>query len=197
MTDANVTEPMDSDSNKETTDTPASAAGDLTPEAFESMAREVAELRDRCDKYLRSVAELENIRRRLEREKTDALKYGGEPVIRELLPVLDGLDKAFASAAATPSGAGAGSIAGKDAGAYLDGFQMVRKQLMDMLSRQGLEEVKAVGLPFDPHVHQAIQRIEMPDLKEDTVHEEYAKGYLLHGRLIRPAIVSVQVPAGN
>jgi molecular chaperone GrpE len=187
MTEANVPGPADTDPSKEMTGSPA--GDELTPEAFESLGREVADLRDKCDKYLRSVAELENIRRRLEREKTEALKYGGEPVIRELLPVLDGLDKAF--------GAAEGDKAGKDASAFLDGFQMVRKQLMDMLNRQGLEEIKAMGMQFDPHVHQAIQRIETPEVKVDMVHEEYAKGYLLHGRLLRPAIVSVQVPAGS
>ena len=155
----------------------------------EAMVRELADLRERSDKYLRSVAELENIRRRLEREKTDALKFGGEPVIRELLPVLDGLDKAFAGATAKATDQGTA--------AFLEGFAMVRKQMMDMLGRQGLEEIKAIGAPFDPHMHQAIQRVESPDITVETVQEEYAKGYLLHGRLLRPAIVSVLVGSGK
>ena len=119
----------------------------------------------------------------------DAFKYGGEPVIRELLPVLDGLDKAFGSATSGSSN--------RESAAFLEGFAMVRKQLMDMLGRQGLEEITSIGLPFDPHVHQAIQRIEASEVVADTVSEEFAKGYLLHGRLLRPAIVSVRVPAGS
>lgn len=140
------------------------------------------------DKYLRQAADLENYRRRTEREKSDLLKFAAENLVKDLIPVLDSFNQA----------AGAGREASQenthDSSSLMEGMEMVRQQLLAALRKHGLEEVPAVGSGFDPNVHQAIQRIEDASCESETVAQEFAKGYLLNGRLVRPAIVSVTVP---
>ena len=141
------------------------------------------------DKYLRQAADLENYRRRSEREKSDLLKFAAENLVKDLVPVLDSFNQA--------TGAGRDVVrdATVDATSLMEGVEMVRQQLLAALRKHGLEEVPAVGSKFDPNVHQAIQRIEDADCDAETVAQEFAKGYLLNGRLVRPAIVSVTVPS--
>jgi molecular chaperone GrpE len=132
------------------------------------------------DRYMRSMADLENLRKRFDRERSDLLKYGHEKVLSDLLPVLDSFDKALAS--------------DKSSGeSYAEGVKLVHRQLFDVLEKHGLKTVEAVGRPFDPNVHQGIQRIET-DVGTEMVRDEFQKGYLLNERLIRPAVVSVAVP---
>jgi len=134
------------------------------------------------DKYLRLAADLENYRRRAEREKSELLKFAAENLIKDLLPVLDSFDQAI--------GASAGGSAG-----MIEGVQMVQSQLLAAMRKHGLEEIPAVGEKFDPNVHQAIQRIEDPECQFETVAKEFAKGYILNGRLVRASMVSVKVPS--
>lgn len=134
------------------------------------------------DKYLRLAADLENYRRRAEREKSDLLKFAAENLIKDLLPALDSFNQAI----------GAGTNVGSG---MVEGVQMVQSQLLAAMRKHGLEEIPAVGERFDPNVHQAIQRIEDPDCKVETVAQEFAKGYVLNGRLVRAAMVSVTVPS--
>ncbi len=140
------------------------------------------------DKYLRQAADLENYRRRTEREKSDLLKFAAENLVKDLIPVLDSFNQA----------AGASREASRESShessGLAEGIEMVRQQLLAALRKHGLEEVPAVGSVFDPNVHQAIQRIEDAGCEAETVAQEFAKGYLLNGRLVRPAIVSVTVP---
>lgn len=156
----------------------------ITRTDFDAMERDLAEAKEKADRYLRTVADLENIRRRLEKEKVEAMKFGGESILRDLLTVLDGFDKAFSSAKTNESADQA----------FLSGFSLVHKQLQDTLAKHGLEAINAAGTEFDPNIHQAIQRIEDATTLSDTVFEEFAKGYKFHGRLLRPAMVSVKVP---
>jgi len=144
-----------------------------------------AEVQEYKDRYLRTAAEIENTRRRADRERAELLKYGLERVLHDLVPVLDTFDKAL-----TTPGAEEGHP-------LADGIRMIRRQFLDTLSRHGLEVVKAAGQKFDPNVHQAIQRIESDKVEHEMVDVEYAAGYTLHGRLVRPAMVSVLVPAGS
>lgn len=141
-----------------------------------------AQLAEYKDRYVRSVAESENQRKRFEREKSDLVKYGNEKILSDLLPVLDSFEKAIE---ADTSG---------NAASYAEGVRMVHKQLSDVLSKHGLSAVKAAGEIFDPNMHQAIQKVE-EDVEVEMVKEEYQKGYTLNDRLVRPAIVSVSVPA--
>ena len=139
------------------------------------------EVQDAKDRYLRTLADMDNMRRRHERDRQDLLKFASEKLLQDLLPVLDSFEKATAA-----SGAEAGN-------AVVEGIRMVHKQLTHVLESNGLKTVDAAGKTFDPNLHQAIQRIE-GDVGEETVKDEYQKGYTLNGRLIRPSMVSVLVP---
>lgn len=151
-------------------------------EALEKLNQELDEYKD---KYLRTVAEMDNLRKRLARERNDLLRFGAESLMRDLLPVLDSFDKACEDA----------KNADKDNQQFVEGISLVRKQLLDTLEKHGMTPVDAVGHAFDPNMHQAIQRVDSEEVDADQVHQEFAKGYMLHDRLLRPAIVSVAVPA--
>jgi molecular chaperone GrpE len=139
------------------------------------------ELADMRDQHLRSLADMENHRKRLEREKSDYLKYGNEKIMRDILPVLDSIDNA------TDGSKGSGD-------GVLEGFLLVKQQLHSILETHGLKPITALDSDFDPNFHQAVQRVEDQDCQKDEVFEEYQKGYLLHGRLLRPSMVSVKTP---
>jgi molecular chaperone GrpE len=152
----------------------------------EQMGKDLAEMKERL---LRNVAEMDNMRKRLEREKADFIKFSLESVLKDMIPVLDSFDKAlFGVSSHSESG---------DPKSFHDGMTMVHKQLLNALAKHGLEPVESVGKPFDPNLHQAIQRIESSDVSDEVVATEFMKGYALHGRLIRPAMVSVKVPGGS
>lgn len=153
------------------------------------LAQELGELKD---KYLRVAAEMENMRRRMDRERSDLIKYALENVFKDFLPALDSLEKALPE-----SGEAAPKKNGGQDPSYYEGMMMVKKQLLDVFKKHGLEIISARGAPFDPNLHQAIQRVESPNVTTDTVGDEYARGYLLNGRLLRPAMVSVLTPAGG
>lgn len=148
----------------------------------DELTRALEELELYKDRFVRTVAEMDNLRKRTERERSDLLKYGTEKVMAELLPVLDSFEKAVLT---DQSNATVDSL--------IEGMNILFKQLQSALEKHGLEPIEAKGQKFDPNYHQAIQRIES-DVTEDTVQEEFQKGYCLNGRLIRPAIVSVAVP---
>jgi molecular chaperone GrpE len=143
------------------------------------------EVQEHKDRYLRTLAEMDNMRRRHERERQDLLKFASEKLLQDLLPVLDSFEKATA--------AGGAAAAAESGNAIVEGIRMVHKQLTHVLETNGLKAVDAVGKTFDPNLHQAIQRIE-GDVVEETVKDEYQRGYTLNGRLIRPSMVSVLVP---
>jgi molecular chaperone GrpE len=157
-------------------------AGDESAGLQAELEQAKEESRALQDKYLRLAADMENYRRRAEREKSELLKFAAENLIKDLLPALDSFNQAI--------GAGAGGGSG-----MVEGVQLVQQQLLAAMRKHGLEEVPAVGEKFDPNVHQAIQRIEDPDCSVETVAQEFAKGYMLNGRLVRAAMVSVTVPS--
>lgn len=132
------------------------------------------------DRYLRQAADIENMRRRQEKDRADLLKFGTEKLLQDLLPVLDSLDKAMQAAEGQTN-------------PVVDGVKMVQKQFVSVLEQNGLKPIVSKGANFDPNLHQAIQRLE-EDVEEDKVKEEYQRGYTLNGRLVRPAMVSVSVP---
>ncbi|MCX6126819.1 MAG: nucleotide exchange factor GrpE [Proteobacteria bacterium] len=163
-------------------------AGDSPPmtvvaQNISDVERLTQELADSKDRYLRTIAEMDNMRKRLEREKSDFIKFSNESLLKEFIPILDSLEKAIPNDVKQDSG----SVG------YIEGVVMVQKQLLQTLGKFGLEAVRSVDQPFDPNVHQAIQRIES-DVSSETVSVEFAKGYTLNGRLLRPAMVAVKVP---
>ena len=150
---------------------------------------EISELKD---KYVRAHAEMENMRRRQERERLDLVKFGLETIFKDLLPVLDSFEKAIPENSNVAALTDASNIQ-----AFAEGMIMVRRQLLDVCRKHGLEAIDAKDAPFDPHLHQAIQRVDSANVTVDTVANEYARGYQLHGRLLRPAMVSVLTPTGG
>jgi len=139
------------------------------------------------DKMLRALAEVDNSRKRLEKEKGEFLEFANQELINDLIPVLDNFERALLSAPAS-----------KSPDPYRQGVEMIYKQLKETLEKQGLEEIKAVGEKFDPFFHEAVEQEVSKDHPEGTISGELLKGYLLKGKLIRPAAVRVsQAPAGG
>jgi molecular chaperone GrpE len=151
----------------------ADSAGD-SPEALRR------ELADRQDRLLRALAETENIRRRAQRDRDDYVKYANESLLRDLLPVLDNLDRALAAARGSAEGAG-----------LVAGVELIQRELLRVLERHGVTRYSAAGQPFDPTRHEAIARVVTTSQKPDTVVSETAPGYLLNGRVLRAAMVAV------
>ncbi|HTO13978.1 MAG TPA: nucleotide exchange factor GrpE [Candidatus Binatia bacterium] len=144
--------------------------------------RDVAEpdLEELKDRLLRALAETENLRRRAQRDREDYVKYANETLLRDLIPVLDNLDRALAAA----RGAG-------ESGTVVSGVELIQRELLRVLEKAGLTRYSAMGERFDPTRHEAIARVVSADRPPDTVVHETAAGYLLNGRVLRPALVAV------
>ena len=138
------------------------------------------EARETHDRFLRQTAEVENFKKRMAREKGDAIRYANEELVRDLLPILDNLERAVEHA----RGGGNGKP-------ILDGVEMVLKGFLEILSKHGMTQVSASGEIFDPEKHEAIAKVESETHKPNTVVEEHHKGYYLRDRLLRPSLVSV------
>ncbi|HSN68535.1 MAG TPA: nucleotide exchange factor GrpE [Thermoanaerobaculia bacterium] len=136
------------------------------------------------DQYLRSRADFENFRKRVEREKAEYFRYALSDTLKEMLPALDNFERALGTDAA----------AGED---FRKGVEMIYKQLSDTLGRAGLQSIDPAGAPFDPKFHEAIARHETTEVAPHTVVDVLQKGYLLHDRLLRPAMVRVSVAPGE
>jgi molecular chaperone GrpE len=150
----------------------------------EELLRKIQDLQKESEKnydlYLRSQAEMENMKKRNRKEREDYLKFANESLIKEMLPVLDNLEKALSH-----------SENENTVHALKEGIRLTLKGLKDSLSKSGLEEVKALGEPFDPCFHEAVSEMNDPKAKPGIVITELQKGYVLNSRLIRPAMVVV------
>lgn len=145
----------------------------------DARAREAAEAQDR---YLRTLAEFENFRRRTGREREEWRRQSQEELLREILPVLDNFDRALA---APPTG-------DTDRG-FRTGVELIHRNFLAALERVGVRPFTAVGQPFDPARHEAVARVERSDVEDHTVVSEALRGYLHHDRVLRPAQVVVAV----
>lgn len=125
-------------------------------------------------------ADFENFKKLKNKEKQDLLKFANEVLIKELLPVIDNLERALDHSSKT-----------EDYKSIYDGVNLVLNEFLRVLERAGLSRVEAVGKRFDPNLHEAFYQEEREDLEPDTVISEFQKGYMLNGRLIRPAMVTV------
>ncbi len=144
---------------------------------LDAKERECAETKDR---YLRLCAEFENYKKLAQRDQVDYTKYAAEKVIKELLPVADNLERAIAHARS----ANADPV-------IVNGLDLIARQLQDALQKAGAEPIVAVGKPFDPSLHQALAQVESGEHEPETVIEEAQRGYILHGRILRPSLVTV------
>lgn len=133
------------------------------------------------DRYLRAVADLENYKKRMAREHAELVKYGNEKLIKDVLPILDSLDRALKQTNDAPA----------EVQAFSDGLKLIEAQFMACLQKHGVEKIEARGNDFDPNFHQAVMMIESEDFEDNKVIEEFETGYLLNGRLLKPAKVSV------
>lgn len=143
-------------------------------EAKESEAKEI------YDRFLRQAAELENFKKRVAREKAEAIRYANEGLVRDLLPILDNLERAVEHA----KGGGNGKP-------LLEGIEMVLRGFLEVLSKYGVTQISAMGEMFDPEKHEAIAQVESEEHRPNVVVEEHHKGYYLLDRLLRPSLVSV------
>ena len=159
----------------------AKAAADEGPAAGTETAAAAVEqdLREFKDRYLRTLADFENFRKRSEREKQDYFKYAMAGVIKDLLPVLDNFDRALEHA--------------EEGDDFHKGVSLIYKQLFDVLGRHGLRVVEESGARFDPNIHEAVVTEEDANVPNHTVTAVLQKGYFLHDRLLRPAMVKVAV----
>ena len=161
------------------------ASGDTKPPADAESSAELAELKD---KYLRLAADFENFRRRTLKERQDLHNYANENLVKELLPVVDNLDRAVAH--------GRKEEQRPDSENLLQGVELTYRSLLQTLARHGVVEVEAQGKPFDPSVHEAVRRVPSGEHEPGSVVDVYQKGYLLKDRLLRPAMVAVASEPG-
>jgi molecular chaperone GrpE len=159
----------------------AAPAGGAAGEV-ERLRAEVAELKDR---WLRERAELENYKKRAARETAELVRFGSERLLRDLLPVIDNLERALAHARTA-----------REVDPLVAGIELVLRSLSETLARHGARSVEARGSRFDPSVHEAIGHVESAE-PPNTVIDEHQRGYVLHDRLLRPALVTVGKGAGR
>jgi len=169
----------------------------------QKLEQEKQALVERCEKLeqekqamlnqtLRRQADLENFRKRVEREKQEFRARAEVELLTQLLPVVDAFERALTVESASPAGGGA-SV--ED---YRAGVELIYKQLADLLTRAGLEPISVTGEPFDPNFHHAVERVETTDYPDHTVLAELQRGYTFKQQLVRPALVRVAVhPAGK
>ncbi len=138
------------------------------------------ELRETKERLLRLAADFENFRKRQERERQDHTRFANERLLRDLLPVVDNLERAWESA--RRSG---------DAPAITAGLELILQEFQRVLQRAGAEAIEALGKPFDPALHEALQQVESETVEPGSVATEILRGYTLNGRVLRPALVAV------
>ncbi|MFO7986803.1 MAG: nucleotide exchange factor GrpE [Desulfatiglandaceae bacterium] len=135
---------------------------------------------DNQELYLRAKAEMENIKKRFQKEKQDLLKYANESLLKQLLPVVDNLEKAVMHSQEQNS-----------LKTLQEGVDLTLKGLMDTLKKAGVEPIEAMGETFDPNFHEAMSEAEAEDVQPGTVINEFQKGYTLNNRLLRPSMVVI------
>ncbi|MEE2730933.1 MAG: nucleotide exchange factor GrpE [Pseudomonadota bacterium] len=162
------------------------AAENLEAPSVESLLAEVAELQakvtEQNDSVLRAQAEVQNIRRRSERDVENAHKFALDKFSSDLLPIIDSLERALDAAE---------SLENEAVIAMRDGVELTLKMFVDTLAKHGIEQLNPVGEPFNPEFHQAMSMVPNPDMEPNSVMAVMQKGYVLKGRLVRPAMVVV------
>lgn len=142
---------------------------------LEAKEKEAAE---NHEKYLRAIADFDNYKKRALRDRVDAIKYGNEEIIKDILPFMDSLDRALEHDTG-------------DIQAFKDGVALIQGQLLSCLKKHGVERIEAAGQDFDPNFHEALMQVESDQHEDNKIVSEMEKGYLLNGRLIRPSRVCV------
>ena len=139
----------------------------------------VAERSDLSDRLLRARAEFENARRRTEREHSDYMQFAAMDLVRDILPILDDFERALSVETADRN--------------YAKGVELIYQRLFDTAKKMGLEPIETAGKPFDPNLHQAVERVQTDDQEDQAILGEFQRGYYFKGKLLRPAMVRVAV----
>jgi molecular chaperone GrpE len=129
---------------------------------------------------LRRQAEFDNFRKRNEKERSEYVQYAGMEIVREILPILDDFDRAR-------------KVEGGGSPEYTKGVEMIYSRMVETLKKQGLEPIETAGQRFDPHLHQAVERVETKDSPDGTILSEFQRGYNFKSKLLRPSMVKVAV----
>ena len=145
------------------------------------VAKLAGDLQDLRQTLQRRQADFDNYRKRIDKERADDWKRANARVVEALIPVIDGFEHALAAHRES------------EYENYRKGFELIYKQLMDNLTKLGVERIDPLGQPFDPHLHQAVDRTEIADKEDGTILEVFQPGYVFHGRVLRPAMVRVAV----
>ena len=146
----------------------------------EAFAKKESEYKDVQDKYLRTVAEMDNFRKRMAREQAESVKYANEKILGDLLSVIDNIERAILH-----------SREKRDFNALIDGLELTMKEFNSVLDKYGVKCIESVGQAFDPTRHHAVSMIESDRHQENTIVEEFRRGYILNDRILRPSLVSV------
>lgn len=154
--------------------------GEVHDDGDLKLQEKIKEAAENYDRYLRAVAELDNYKKRAVKEKADAIKYGNETLIRDLLPLVDNIDRALKHAETSC-----------DFEAFKKGLAMLQTQLVCSLEKHGVEAIDCTSKAFDPNYHEALMQVPSTDHETNQIVDELEKGYLLNGRLLRPSKVSV------
>ncbi len=155
-------------------------AAEETEDLSTPLEKAQAEAQENYERFLRVAAELDNFRKRKEREVNDLRKFANQNLLKELLGVVDNLERAILATREGESGKG-----------LVEGVDMTLKELLKIFEKSGVTPITAVDQPFDPNLHEAVMQEECADVPENTVVRELQKGYQLHDRLLRPAMVVV------
>lgn len=147
---------------------------------FEELKQKAAESEEYKDKYLKVHAEYENTRKRLEKEKTDHIKFANEDIISKLFPIMDNFDMAFDAMEKA-----------EDKDALLEGIKLVQKEFHKVLEENGVERIETEGKEFDPNMHEAVNAVNTEEYPDGMIIEEVRPGYMLNKRLLRPAQVII------
>ena len=178
--------PLSDHPDTESTDTDAEGSPESPQENAEvpSLADQLLEKNEELhalnDKYLRLAAEFDNYKRRVQRDQQDTIRFANEKLFKDLLPTLDNLERAL------QSGREQDRIEG-----LLEGVDLTYKHFLDTLQKMGIKQVSSVGEVFDPAKHQAVGQVESTTIPENVIVDEYQKGYFVHDRILRPAMVTV------
>ena len=160
----------------------AAAADAAMQEEIEALKGQVdglnKDLQEKKDRLLRLQADFDNFRRRSAKEREEISAVVTQNFCKDMLPLLDNFERAMAAET-------------KDVEAFQKGVEMIFTQFQEILKKNGLEHIEAVGQKFDPNFHQAVMRVEDPEKEDDTVAQELQKGYMVKGRVIRPSMVQV------
>lgn len=165
---------------------PATEEAGLVAELQQSLTAKTEEAKSLNDKYLRLAAEFDNYKRLTQRDQRDQIRFGNESLLKELLPVVDNLERAIKA-----------SREGGSSDVLIQGVDLTLKQLTGALMRFHVTPIETLGKPFDPATHQSVTSIASEKVPEQHVVDEFQRGYLLHDRILRAAMVSVSTGRGD